>query len=306
VLYDGVDPARVRKLLEAGALDALFAPPTVMAKLVAAFGDARFDGLRCIFTGTAPLTAALYARVSGMFGPVVRNTYGKTECVNPITVLAPSETHALFTREPAAIGCCLGWPGAGVEIEIRAEAGEPLATGAEGEVWLRARHMSNGHLDADGYQPHPGGWHRSGDLGRMDERGRLWLTGRVADVIKTGGYRVNPDEIESLLASLGACGQVCVLSLPSDYWGEVIVAIAEGAGGDWSVEARARVAALSRYKHPRAYAGVAALPRNAQGKVSRRAVRELVLATYDFVDGQYPTLSHKPIAAAAMPSDQRS
>ena len=282
LLHDGVDPARVRPLLEAGALDALFAPPTVMAKLAAAYGDARFHGVRCVFTGTAPLAPALYARIAAMFGPVVRITYGKSECVNPITVLAPGQPR----QQPAARG-------AGVELEIREGAGACLATGVEGEVWLRARHMSDGYLDADGFQPHPGGWHRSGDLGRMDERGRLWLTGRVADVIKTGGYRVNPDEIESCFGGLRACGQVCVVSLPSDYWGEVIVAVAEGASGDWSAEAQLRVAALSRHKHPRAYIGVAALPRNAQGKLSRREVREMVLATHDLADGPHPVLTPK-------------
>jgi len=301
LLHDGVDPERVRGLLNAGELDAMFAPPTVMAKLAAAFGEARFHGLRCVFTGTAPLTHALYARVSAMFGPVVRITYGKSECVNPITVLAPAETHAHFTDAPRAAGCCLGWPSAGVEIEIRAGEGDRVATGVEGEVWLRARHMCDGFLDADGFKPHPGGWHRSGDLGRMDERDRLWLTGRVADVIKTGGYRVNPDEIEACLAGLADCGQVCVASLPSDYWGEVIVAIAESARGDWSAEARARIDSLSRHKHPRAYVSVAALPRNAQGKVSRRAVRALVLATHDFADGPYPELTPKSAGTRSLP-----
>lgn len=294
LLHEGVNAERVRALLQAGELEAMFAPPTVLAKLAAAFGEARFDGLRCVFTGTAPLAPALYARVAALFGPVVRITYGKTECVNPITVLAPAETHAHYSGEPRAAGCCLGWPAAGVEIEIRADAGERLASGVEGEVWLRARHMSEGYLDADGFKPHPGGWHRTGDLGRMDERGRLWLSGRVADVIKTGGYRVNPDEVESCLEGLAACGQVCVASLPSDYWGEVIIAIAEGTRGDWVAQAAARIAALSRYKHPRAYVSVAALPRNAQGKVSRRSVRELVLATHDFTDGPYPVLTPRP------------
>lgn len=299
LLHDGVDPARVRGLLETGELEALFAPPTVLAKLAAAYGTAHFSGLRCVFTGTAPLTPALYAQACALFGPVVRITYGKTECVNPITVLGPAETHAHFTSEPQAAGCCLGWASAGVEIEIRAgegeDQGEAQAGGVggevEGEVWLRARHMCDGYLDAGGYRPHPGGWHRTGDLGRLDQRGRLWLTGRVADVIKTGGYRVNPDEIETCLSGLGACGAVCVASLPSDYWGEVIVAVAESASGNWSTEAQARVAGLSRYKHPRAYVSVTALPRNAQGKVSRRAVRELVLASHDFTDGPYPALS---------------
>lgn len=290
ILHEGANPARARALLESGELDAMFAPPTVLAKLAAAFGTAQFRGLRCVFTGTAPLTHALYACAARMFGPVVRITYGKSECVNPITVLTPAETHAHFTAEPPAPGCCLGWPGDGVEIEVRAGVEERLAPGVEGEVWLRARHMSEGYLDAGGFQPHPGGWHRTGDLGRIDERGRLWLTGRVADVIKTGGYRVNPDEIESCLSGLEACGQICVASVPSEYWGEVIVAVAEDVHGDWGAAAKACMAPLSRHKHPRIYASVAALPRNAQGKVSRQAVRELVLASYDFVDGPHPAL----------------
>jgi acyl-CoA synthetase (AMP-forming)/AMP-acid ligase II len=295
LLHDGVDPARVRVLLDAGGLDALFAPPTVLAKLAAALGGARFRGLRCVFTGTAPLTPALYARAASLFGPVVRITYGKSECVNPITVLEPSETHAHFTEESSGAGCCLGWPSAGVEIEIRAGEGDRLATGSEGEVWLRARHMSEGYLDASGFQLHPGGWHRTGDLGRVDARGRLWLTGRVADVIKTGGYRVNPDEVESCLSGLASCAQVCVASLPSEYWGEVIIAIAEGVRGDWSAEARTRMAQLSVHKHPRAFVDIAALPRNAQGKVSRRNARELVLASYELADGPHPKLLPRKI-----------
>jgi O-succinylbenzoic acid--CoA ligase len=158
--------------------------------------------------------------------------------------------------------------------------------------------MSEGCLHAHGYEPHPGGWHASGDLGRIDARGRLWLTGRTADVIKTGGYRVNPDEIEACLGGLRDAALVCVISLPSEYWGEVIVAVAEGTRGAWIEEAQARVAPLSRHKHPRAHVSVAALPRNAQGKVMRRAVRELVLSTHALADGPYPTLSPRTPAAS--------
>ncbi len=298
VLHDGVDPARVRALLEAGDLDALFAPPTVLAKLSAALGDRQFPGMRCVFTGTAPLTPALYAKACAMFGPLVRITYGKAECTNPVTVLSPLETHAHFTAERQSAGTCVGWPSAGVEIRIAVGEDEISGAEAEGEVWLRARHMSEGTLDAHGYQPHPGGWHRSGDLGRIDARGRLWLTGRLADVIKTGGYRVNPDEIESCLGGLHACGQVCITSLPSDYWGEVIIAVAEGVRGDWIGEACGLLTGLSRHKHPRAYVAVESLPRNAQGKLSRRAVREAILATHDLVDGPYPSLSRKPSPAS--------
>lgn len=282
LLEDGVDPARVRTLLQGGGIAALFAPPTVIAKLAAALGDERFEGVRCLFTGTQTLPPGLYAKACAMFGPVVRITYGKTECVNPITVLEAADTDAWFAQQPVPPGACVGWPAPGVEIDIR-----------DGQVWLRARHMSEGLVGPDGPVPHEDGWHATGDLGRIDERGRLVLLGRVADMIKTGGYRVNPDEIEGLLAGLPDCGAVCVAGLPSEYWGEIIIAVAEHAEPEWADAVRSRVASLSRHKQPRLFVALPALPRNAQGKINRREVVQRVLATHRLADGAHPALLPK-------------
>ncbi len=294
VLLNGVDPAKFGPMLSRGEVDTVFAPPTVINKLAESFGDRRFLGVRCLFTGTQTLTPATYAKAKAMFGPVVRVTYGKGECTNPITVLAPADTERCYTEESDRSGACLGWPAAGVEIEIRDEAGGALAAGEQGEIHLRARHMYLGHIDPNGFHPlEAGGWHQTGDLGSIDERGRVWLSGRAADVIKSGGYKVNPEEIEATIGALPECGQVCVTSLPSGYWGEVIVAAAEGVRGTWADAARARLASLSRHKHPRAFVDVEALPRNPQGKISRRAVRELILSRYALEDGSHPQLRVK-------------
>ena len=118
------------------------------------------------------------------------------------------------------------------------------------------------------------------------------LAGRLAGAgVKPGGYRVNPDEIEACLSAMRSCERICVTSLPSEYWGEVIVAVAERPSGDWIAESTARLQALSPHKHPRVHAGFAALPLNPQGKVNRRKLRELILATHDFADGRYPKLT---------------
>lgn len=297
VLLDGVDIDLLREPLRAGGIDAVFAPPTVLAKLAAALGDERFPGVRCVFTGTQPLTAALYKKTRTMFGPVVRITFGKTECINPITVLEAGDCDSLFSSEEPGAGTCVGWPASGVELRIHVdETQDGSDSTMQGELWLRAPHMSSGLVDTEGFKPHePDGWHRTGDQGYIDARGRLWLTGRIADVIKTGGYRVNPDEIESLLTGLHGCGQVCVTSLLSEYWGEVIIAVAENAESGWEVEAAERVKVLSRHKRPRALVAIKALPRNPQGKVSRRKVSELILAMHDFNDGPYPSLVRKAI-----------
>ena len=282
VLLDGVHRAQVGGALR-GGMAAVFAPPTVINKLAELFPDERFAGVRCVFTGTQTLTQATYRRAERMFGPVVRVTYGKSECVNPITVLAPTETAAHYASEATPEGACLGLPAKGVELRI-----------LDGEIWLRATQMADGVIDASGFHAFEGGWHATGDMGWIDGRGRLWLSGRAADIIKSGGYKVQPDEIEAVLAGIPGCGQIVVAALPSDYWGEVIVAATEQAGADWHAQARARVESLSKHKRPRAYVELAALPRNAQGKVSRKAVRAEILSLYSLVDGPRPELKARP------------
>jgi acyl-CoA synthetase (AMP-forming)/AMP-acid ligase II len=291
VLHDGVHIDRITPLLESESLAAVFAPPTVLAKITGALAPRQYPSVQCIFTGTQPLTPALYKRAHAMFGPKVRITFGKSECVNPITILDRADTHDYFTQAQVPAGACVGWPAAGVDIKIEAPTSEDEA---HGEVWLRSPHMSAGLIDAKGFRPHtPDGWHNTGDLGYIDHAGRVVLTGRVADVIKSGGYRVNPDEIEVALASNQYCGQICVTSLASDYWGEIIIAVCEGAQEGWQAACDKLVADMSKHKRPRLYVAVDALPRNPQGKISRRQVSRHVLETHILTDGQYPTLQPK-------------
>jgi acyl-CoA synthetase (AMP-forming)/AMP-acid ligase II len=289
ILLDGVELGAIERLLGGGKIDHVFAPPTVLAKLAAAFPGRQFPGVHVVFTGTAPLTPSLYAKARAMFGPVVRVTYGKSEIVNPIAVLPPAECDAYYGEADAGSGSCVGWAGSGVEIAIRGEDGLDCPRDEIGEVYLRGQHMLAGHIDGDGFHPMPlGGWHQTGDLGRIDARGRLHLVGRTADVIKSGGYKIHPEEIEGALA--GTAGAVAITTLPSEYWGEVIVAAAETASPDWAESAAAAVDGLAKHKRPRAYVVLEALPRNAQGKVPRGRVRDMLLERYRLVDGPHPRL----------------
>ncbi|MSP31174.1 MAG: long-chain fatty acid--CoA ligase [Acetobacteraceae bacterium] len=296
-LLDGVEIEKVSDALHGGKVDYIFAPPTVMAKIVVAFEGEVFPNIRTIFTGTAPLTAPLYYKARKMFGPVIRVTYGKSEITNPITVLSPEECKTYYAEPSDGDGVCVGYPGSGVEIDIRDDTNQKLPRGDVGEVHLRGRHMSCGHLDANGFQPlPPDGFHATGDLGRIDPNGRLHLVGRVADVIKSGGYKIHPDEIERVLAATAPV--VSIVTLPSEYWGEVIVAVAEGADTGWEDRARAALGELARYKHPRAFLTMAELPRNHQGKIMRRLIREALLEAYTIQDGPYPSLKKRSASPA--------
>ena len=298
VLHQGVQTELIEPLLQSHQLAAIFAPPTVLAKITSAFEAQAFHSVRCVFTGTQPLTPAIYRKASALFGPHVRITYGKSECVNPITVLDRQATAEYFDQSDSSSGACVGWPAPGVEIKIihnddLAQTYTEMSGHQEsdGEIYLRSPHMSAGLIDQQGFRPHePEGWHQTGDLGHFDAKGRLILTGRVADVIKTGGYRVNPDEIEAALAHNELASQICVTSLTSDYWGEIIVAVAENASEGWQEQSRQLLSNMSRHKQPRHYVNVEKLPRNPQGKISRRQISKLVLSMYQLVDGPYPEL----------------
>jgi acyl-CoA synthetase (AMP-forming)/AMP-acid ligase II len=92
------------------------------------------------------------------------------------------------------------------------------------------------------------------------------------------------------LAANTLCAQICVTSLASDYWGEIIVAVAEGTQPDWQQQCETLLQGMSRHKRPRLYVSVQALPRNPQGKISRKAVSKMVLATHRLLDGSHPQL----------------
>jgi acyl-coenzyme A synthetase/AMP-(fatty) acid ligase len=291
-LFDGIDPKKVLRILEEKRADQIFAPPTVLAKLTAACGGRRIEGVRAIFCGTAPLSAELYRRARATFGPVVRITYGKSEIYNPITVLTPTETDACY-EDGGPRGTCVGWPASGVEVVIGdAIAQDDEADGPScGPILLRARHMLAGVLSEAGFEPHAAdAFHRTGDLGFIDDRGRLVLAGRESDVMKTGGYRVTPDEIEAILRPYLESGELVVVGLPSSYWGEVITAVAVGAGPGWQDRLEPALRAMTPYKRPKLFAELGELPRNAMGKVVRARVRDAVLASYHYEEGRYPSL----------------
>lgn len=295
-LLPGIDLPRITEALEQRTLDQIFASPTVLTRFVDEFAGRTFDHIRAIYTGTAPLSSELYHEVKAIFGPVVRLTYGKTEVVNPITVLTPEETDAFYTSPAAAPSNCVGWPASGVEVAFgEADEGEAAASAgpdAPRPILLRAQHMLAAEIGPGGTKYlAPGEFHRTGDLGFMDEAGRLHLSGREADVIKTGGYRVTPDEIEALLRPAMPGGELVIISLPSRDWGEVITAVAAGAPAGWQDALSPALEAMTKHKRPRLFAELDAIPRNGLGKIVRRRTRDAVLEHYTFVDGRYPALT---------------
>jgi len=120
------------------------------------------------------------------------------------------------------------------------------------------------------------GWYFTGDLGRQDEDGELYVVGRVDDMVITGGENVYPEEIENLLSSCPQVGRAAVVGMPDERWGQRLVAFIEPAAGGASVEqveAHVRSAGLANFKRPKEYVFIESMPRSPVGKILRRELR---------------------------------
>ena len=140
-----------------------------------------------------------------------------------------------------------------------------------GEFLVRGETVAAGWVGEDG-------WLRTGDLGRMDEEGHLWITGRLSDLIISGGVNVDPEEVAEHLRAHPGVAEAAVVGLPDPDWGERVVALVVPHAIDpvqeETLRARAREV-LSPAKRPREYRFAPALPLSANGKVDREAVRAL-------------------------------
>ncbi|MFT3819122.1 MAG: AMP-binding protein [Rubrivivax sp.] len=195
--------------------------------------------------------------------------YGQTE-TSGFATLAP------MSARPGSAGK----PLPGVELRIEREDGGWALPGEPGEIVLRSACIFNGYWQRPAETAHArrGGWHHTGDRGRLDADGFLWYLGRTADkeLIKSGGENVYPAEVEAALAAHPAVAQAVVLGVPDERWGEAVRAVCVlNAGHALTPEALIDFVAerIARFKRPREVLFVPALPCLADGRVDRAAVR---------------------------------
>jgi O-succinylbenzoic acid--CoA ligase len=152
-----------------------------------------------------------------------------------------------------------------------------------GEIQVRGATLAVGYVGTSVPLRDGDGWHATGDLGRLDADGDLWVSGRRSDRIVTGGVNVDAHEVEEALRAHPCVRDACVVGVPDARWGEVVGAAVVAAGQDLDLDALGRWVAerLSTAKRPRRWLTVSGLPRNANGKVDRGAV----LATLREIDG---------------------
>ena len=202
--------------------------------------------------------------------------YGMTETAGPIVILAPADHDSRNANRLQSVGRPLD----GVELKIVDSAGEPLPTGAVGEVVTRSPANMDGYFgmpEATAQTLAHDGWLRTGDAGYLDADGYLFLKDRVKDMIISGGENIYPAEVENALIGHPSVAEVAVIGVPDERWGEAVRAVVvpnPGAPRDDADLMAWAAGRIARYKLPKSIEWVDALPRNHTGKVLRRILRD--------------------------------
>ena len=279
VLLPRFEPEAVFRAIETEHATAAHLAPVMVKTLVEHPARQSHDlsSLKRIHYGSAPVPVTELRRAVAAFGPVFHQLYGMTEHVAS-SILLPFQ-QALDAPEDtleAARLASAGQPYHGTELRIVDDAG---IDAEEGEVLLRSAGAMSGYWrnpvqTAAAFAP--GGWLRTGDVGRIDADGYLHLLDRKKDVIVSGGENIHSREVEEACLSLAGVAECAVIGVPDDRWGESVMAyvvLAPEAAVDEErliEHVRGRIAS---YKKPRHVAFVASLPRLPHGKVDKKALR---------------------------------
>ncbi len=258
----------------------LFAAPTMVKRVVdhVAVSGADPSGFKTFVYGGGPMYVEDIRKGLDVMGNRFVQIYGQGECPMAITALSRAHlaerTHPRWLERIASVGVAQSL----VEVRVAAEDGSFLASGETGEV------LARGEAVMAGYWRNPDatanalrdGWLWTGDVGSLDGDGFLTLKDRSKDVIISGGSNIYPREVEEVLLRNPAVREVSVVGRPDAEWGEVVVAFVVATGVSPAELDALCLAHIARYKRPKEYHFVAALPKNNYGKVLKTELRKLI------------------------------
>ncbi|MBX3705196.1 MAG: AMP-binding protein [Pseudomonadales bacterium] len=278
VLMDKWDPEETLRLIEQYGITHTHMVATMFHRLLqlpeAVRAGYDLSSLKVVLHGAAPCPVHVKAAMIEWLGPVVYEYYAATEGGNNYFIDSPT-----WLAKPGSVGRTP----TPENTRILDDAGNPVAPGATGTIYFRApeigrfEYFKSPEKTSGTYR---GDWFTLGDMGYVDSDGYLFLTGRNAETIISGGVNIYPQEIDSVLLQHPAVQDVCTVGVPNEEWGEEVRSVVQvrpgaAAGAELAEDllafARAR---LPGFKTPRAIDFVTDLPRLPSGKIQRRLVRE--------------------------------
>jgi long-chain acyl-CoA synthetase len=270
----GFDASEVLRLFRQIPRMSMFAAPTMIRRLVDCPDETGPTEIRTIVWGGAPMHVADVLRALDRFGPCFAQIYGQGETPMTTTVLSKNDItdrdHPRWLDRLASAGI------ANSVVEVRVADGKDrdLPVGEAGEVLVRGETVMAGYWeDPEGTNAAlRGGWLHTGDIGVFDEQGYLTLKDRSKDLIISGGANIYPREVEEVLLTHPRVREASVIGRPDPEWGEVVVAYVAGEVSPEELD-RLCLERIARFKRPKDYVLVSALPKNSYGKILKTELR---------------------------------
>ncbi len=258
---------------------AFFAAPTMVKRLLDHPSDTDTSNLKAIIYGGGPMYVEDSLAGLDRFGPKLTQLYGQGESPMTITALNAAvhadRGHPRWMQRLASVGIAQS----AVEVRVADKHDDSLPVGEVGEVLVRGDSVMSGYWrnpDATAVTLR-NGWLHTGDYGELDEDGFLTLKDRATDLIISGGANIYPREVEEVLIGHPQVSEVAVIGRPDREWGEIVVAYVVSADGndiDTAILDEFCKAEIARFKRPRHYCQIDAIPKNSYGKVLKIELRK--------------------------------
>lgn len=272
------------KIIEKEAATFLAVVPTMLKRIIESPELPKYDlsSLRTILYGAAPITPTTLGKALDTFPNLdFVQVFGQTEA-SPVLCIMDALDHAKARTNRKLLAAC-GRTLKGIEVKIVDPSGKEVPCGEVGEIIARGENIMQGYWGKPEKTAETirDGWLHTEDLGKMDEDGYIYITGRGKDMIVSGGENIYPIEVEDALQSHPAVLEAGVIGIPNETWGEVVHAIVvlnkgyEPGKNVTEAELIAHVKKqIASYKAPKSVSFTRALPRSPQGKILKRVLRE--------------------------------
>jgi acyl-CoA synthetase (AMP-forming)/AMP-acid ligase II len=279
LLHKTFNPVAIVEDIEQYNVSSVFmVPAMIMATLqIPGIENRDFSRLTQMFYGASPISETVLRKAIDVFKCDFVQMYGMTETTGTVVNLTAEDHLRALNGSPHLLQSC-GRPSVGGEVKVVDLQGHEVATGEVGEIWLRSdTNMQSYYNLAEATAANlTDGWVHTGDAGYMDEEGYLYLKDRMKDMVVSGGENIYPVEVENVLAKHDNIADVAVIGVPSDKFGEALLAIVVMQEGTTLTEddmvafCRDQIAG---YKIPRQLQLVDELPRNPSGKILKKILR---------------------------------
>ncbi|MEI7554406.1 o-succinylbenzoate--CoA ligase [Candidatus Chlorohelix sp.] len=271
VLHESFDPAAINLSIIQNRVTIISVVATMLQRMMDESSDSGYPAhLRCVLTGGGPVPKPLLERCAALNIPITQ-TYGMTETASQVATLSPADALIKLGSAGRAL-----YPS---EIKILHKESSPDGVG---EILVRGQIVTAGYFNRpeETTQALAEGWLHTGDLGRLDKDGYLYVVDRRSDLIISGGENIYPAEIEAVLLAHPVIEEAGVVGVPEERWGQIPVAVVKLRENTNATETGLIEwcsARLARYKVPKRIVFAKSLPRNAAGKLVRRLLKDSLL-----------------------------